>query len=624
MIVGGVALGCGADSGADVETTRDVGSGRDAGHLPQAVVDAGSEYGSVQGDGGAAPSERDRDPASSDAGVRGSAATDGDVDHDADTDPSNDDEADGAVREDSQGDQPRDGGAMATASDPDAANMAEPLVAFCAAWQNAVCEIEVDCCASRGYEVSLEVCTLPNRAEYLLQQPICSGWLQTPENFDADAASRCVELVPEFYADCRPAARDTEVFEQVTASCEMIAPQPYPEPGQVCSALPCQAPSGMVSVCDYTPGSGGISECFPPVPAQPMGAECGFDVYCDVDLVCVDGTCVRPLARDAACSVDAHCESGYCDGVCTDAPPIGDARCELMQHLERHALYVEEGVGQTLAVNSDRVVWPGYYGPRGEKLHHAPKDGTGPIVHLTPEGSYLSPTFPLVDESYAYEITDGIVDRTDLDDGSREVLADVGFTHSQLVEFWGDELLLVDGMCSRVSWLSTRTGELREHPESRDDVGSSNYAYAAVDDVAAYCARDRRIVRFDHDGHFATITEEAVEPRGWVWKLVAVDGLLYYMVAGDPIEDRDQPRVIDPNTGEVTKLTPPTPLTSMFADQTTAELFWTAERSIVRYSVRTDSFDTIELPAPTSTNLAFDSDHFYWRFEQGIYRWPRP
>ncbi len=45
---------------------------------------------------------------------------------------------------------------------------------------------------------------------------------------------------------------------------------------------------------------------------------------------------------------------------------------------------------------------------------------------------------------------------------------------------------------------------------------------------------------------------------------------------------------------------------------------------ILQYTPATAEFVVIDLPVPTFGQLAFDDEFFYWRFEDGIYRWPRP
>ncbi|MBN2574990.1 MAG: hypothetical protein JXP73_10545 [Deltaproteobacteria bacterium] len=517
----------------------------------------------------------------------------------------------------------RDGGAGEAGApvDPDG------LLDYCEAWTRAVCAIEVECCQARGFEASVEWCPVPARPTSFVLQPSCTGKLVTPDDFDAAAARACVDLQPQLFAGCRLARRDSDAYAAAMASCAQVAPPDLLEPGQICyTNLPCAAPPGMVSVCYYEPGSGGIGECSEPVIPPGEGEPCEAAIGCAPDLVCgTAGTCTSPLADGEPCWAAAQCSSGYCDSVCAEPPPIPDSRCETLQQLAKYALYMNVGNGSRVTATETRLVWLGYYGPRGEILHHAPKDGRGPVVHLTPEAVHHSTNVDLVaDDDYVYDIDNGVVGRVSLADGSRAALADVGFDGT-LAAKRGDDLVIVADYCNRMARVSAASGAVALHPGQHATNRDSQTPQAAADDDAVYCANGRRITRFGDDGGFAVITEEAVSSIGWTTGIQALGGKLYYWASGDSVEDKGLLRILDPGTGQITLVTPPSaPLTMMAADPAKGLLLWGTEDGIQQYAPGSGASVLAEPPVPVGRQVALDEAYFYWIHEDGIYRWPRP
>ena len=200
-------------------------------------------------------------------------------------------------------------------------------------------------------------------------------------------------------------------------------------------------------------------------------------------------------------------------------------------------------------------------------------------------------------------VTDGGVGVTtgELSNKVPAALADVGFD-GQLAARVGDDLIVVDGTCNRLTRVSVTDGSTQVHPGSVEVNQSSTFAYVAADDEAIYCANRRRIARFGHSGDFAIVTEEAVESAGWVTGLQVVEGLLYYGASGDLIDDKDLLRVLDPSSGEITKLQRPEPQDSrVFADPSRGQLFWTTESNAIQLQVCIGSTENCLKPVEFSS-----------------------
>jgi hypothetical protein len=497
---------------------------------------------------------------------------------------------------------------------------------FCATWTETVCAIEVECCQARGFKASVEWCPVPSRPTYLVQQPVCSGKLPAPDNFDNAAAQACLDAQAQLFAGCAPARRDSAAHAAAVASCEHIAPKPLPTSGFCDINLGCAAPAGMVSVCYYGPGSGGIAECSAPKPPLGEGEPCDSEPSgCADGLVCGPArTCTPPLGDGQSCAKSSQCASGFCKDVCGAPPPIADSRCEELQQLASYALYMNVGNGTNVAVTKSRLVWIGYYGPGGEFLHHAPKDGSGKVVHLTPEMVHISTNVQLIaDDDYVYDIDKGVVGRTSLADGSHRDLADVGFA-GYLQARDGNDLIVVADYCSRMARVSVVDGSVALHPGKYESDANDKNPLAAVDDQAVYCANGTRITRFGRDGAFATVTQEAVSKLGWTVGLQALGGRLYYWAAGDSATDKGMLHVLEPSAGKITLVTPPsTPASLTIADPGKGLLLWASAGGIQQYAPASGTAVVVATPVNVG-QPAFDEAYFYWINGSGLYRWPRP
>lgn len=497
---------------------------------------------------------------------------------------------------------------------------------FCSAWTKTVCAIEVDCCRARGFGASVDWCPVPSRPRYFVEQPTCVGKLVTPEDFDVVAAQSCVEIQPQLLAGCAPARRDSAVHAAAIASCERIAPKPLSAPGFCTPGLPCPAPYGMVSVCYTPPGSGGIPECSAPMPPRLEGEACTLEIACADGLVCgPGGTCTPPLSDGDRCTNAVQCRSGYCDRVCGEPPAIADSRCQDLERLARYALYLNVGNGSVVTVTDHRLVWLGYYGPRGEYLHHATKDGTGPVVHLAPQVVHRYSNLALIaDDDHVYDIDKGVIGRIALADGSRQDLATVDFDgHLEAKD--GDDLIVVEDYCNRMARVSVVDGRVVLHPGRHEVNQDDRTPKVAVDDQAIYCANGRRITRFAHNGNFSLVTEEAVSSLGWTIGLQAFGGRLYYWPAGDSVMDKGFLRTLDLGTGRLSLVTPPsTPAGGTIADSVKGLLFWPTANGIQQYAPDSGAAVLIELPLPAGKSIAMDEAFVYWIHQNGVYRWPRP
>jgi hypothetical protein len=516
----------------------------------------------------------------------------------------------------------RDGAAGAA----DAPASVNGIQDFCATWSKTVCAIEVECCQARGFKASVEWCPIPSRPTYLVQQPECSGKLVAPDNFDDAAAQACIDAQPQLFAGCAPARRDSAAHAAAVASCEHIAPRPLPTSGPCDPDLGCAAPAGMVSVCYYTPGSGGIPECSPPATPLGEGERCNSEASgCADGLVCGPAlTCTPPLADGQTCANNSQCASGFCNDVCGSPPPIADSRCQELQQLANYALYMNVGNGTNVTATKRRLVWLGYYGAHGEFLHHAPKDGSGPVVHLTPESVHTYPNVQLIaDDDFVYDIDKGVVGRISLDDGSRKDLADVGFA-GYLQAKDGDDLIVVADYCNRLARVSVIDGSVALHPGKYETNANDKTPLVAVDDQAVYCANGTRITRFGRGGDFATVTQEAVSKLGWTVGLQAFDERLYYWAGGDSTADKGMLRVLDLATGTIALVTPPsTPASLTTADPAKGLLLWASAGGIQQYAPASGTAVMVATPVNVG-QPAFDEAYFYWISGSGLYRWPRP
>ena len=517
----------------------------------------------------------------------------------------------------------RDGGVDPT----DAPSSVNGIQDYCAAWTKTVCAVEVACCKARGYKVSVNWCPVPSPLAYFPQQPVCSGKLVPSDNFNNASAQACIDAQAQLFAGCAPARRDSAAQAAAIASCEQIAPKPLPTSGQCNPELGCAAPVGKVSVCYYAPGSGGIAECSPPSTPLLEGERCNNEaVACAAGLVCGPAiTCIPPLADGQACQQGVQCRSGYCDGVCASPPPIADSRCKELEQLASHALYMNTGGGTHVTVTKSRLVWLGYSGAKGEFLHHAPKDGSGPVMHLTPQAVRTYPTVELIaDDDDVYDFDKGVVGRVALADGARQSLADVGFAGQMDVRD-GNDLIVVGDYCNRMARVSVVDGSVTHHPGKHEGMADSQTPHAAVDDQAVYCTNGARITRFGRNGSFAVLTEQAVPSLGWTVELRAFGGRLYFWAGGDSVKDKELMRILDLGTGTISLVTPPSALGSEVAtDLGKGLLFWGTATDVQQYAPASGAAVVVATPVPIAQQLALDESFFYWFNGDGLYRSPRP